>query len=79
MKCSGHLLSDVSHSHYTLHVTTLRGKEMIITQTLCKTLAVLFNIDFTTLRTGHGVRSASLAQHLAPAQPEPVERSVSVL
>ena len=39
----------------------------IITQTLCKTLAVLFNIDFTTLRTGHRVRSASLAQHLAPA------------
>ena len=77
MKCSGHLLSHVSHSHYMLHVTTLRGKE-IITQTLCKTLAVLFNIDFTTLRTGHGVRSASLAQHLAPAQPEPepAERSV---
>ena len=78
MKCSGHLLSDVSHSHYMLHVTTLRGKE-IIAQTLCKTLAVLFNIDFTTLWTGHGVRSASLAQHLAPAQPEPAERSVSVL
>ena len=77
MKCSGHLLSDVSSSHYTLHVTTLRGNE-IITQTLCKTLAVLFNIDFTTLRTGHGVRSASLAQHLAPAQPdpEPAQRSV---
>ena len=50
----------------SLHVTALRGEE-IITQTLCKTLAVLFNIDFTTLRTGHRVRSASLAQHLAPA------------